>query len=96
MSRRRQTPVVVPPASPTPRLTNLDPVDEEVFDPVVTPENLTLTLEDPIVEAQVPLPDDPLSTGPNPRASLAPSSIQDEVTANLAVAIQQMTQELRR
>ena len=52
MSCRRQTPVVVPPSSPTPRLTNLDPVDEEVFDPVVTPENLTLTLEDPIVEAQ--------------------------------------------
>ena len=86
MSRQRQTPVVVPPASPTPQLTNLDPVDEEVFDPVVTPENPT----------QVPLPDDPLSTGPNPQASLAPSSIQDEVTANLAVAIQQMTQELRR
>ena len=86
MSRRRQTPVVVPPASPTPRITNLDPVDEEVFDPVVTPENPT----------QVPLPDEPLSTGPNPRSSLAPSSAQDEVTANLAVAIQQMTQELRR
>ena len=56
MSRRRQTPVVVPPSSPTPQLTNLDPVDEEVFDLVVTPENPTLTLEDPIVEAQVPLP----------------------------------------
>ena len=89
MSHRRQTPVVVPPPSPTPQLTNLDPVDEEVFDPVITPDNPTLTLEDPIVEAQVPLPDDPISW-----ASLALSSIQDEVTANLAIAIQQTTQEL--
>ena len=55
-----------------------------------------MTIEDPIAEAQVPLPNDPLSTGPNPWASLALSSIQDEVTANLAVAIQQMTQELHR
>ena len=95
MSRQRQTPAVVPPPSPTPQLTDLDPVDEEVFDPVITPDSPTLTLEDPIAEAQVPFPDDPLSTGSNPRASLAPSSIQDEVTSNLAVAIQQMTQELR-
>ena len=56
MSRWRQTPTVVLPPSPTPRLTDLDPVDEEVFDPVVTPDNPTLTLEDPIVEAQVPFP----------------------------------------
>ena len=61
MSRRRQTPIVLPQPSPPFCLTDLDPVDEEVFEPVTTPENLTTTIEDLIAEAQVPLPDDPLS-----------------------------------